>query len=103
MSLVRVRHLPVFGRPTYLRYRPKRYQCEECKKKPTTTQRLDWQEKGSAHTSAYDEHILLQLVNATVEDVSIKETMSYDGVLGVMEHCISTEVEWSRYRAIGTQ
>ena len=25
---VTVRHLPVFGRPTYLRYRPKRYQCQ---------------------------------------------------------------------------
>ena len=99
---VQVRHLPVFGRPTYLRYRPKRYQCEACEKKPTTTQRLDWHEKGSPHTIAYDEHILLQLVNATVEDVSIKEKMSYDRVLGVMERCIRTETEWSRYRAIGT-
>ena len=27
-SWVTVRHLPVFGRATYLRYRPKRYRCE---------------------------------------------------------------------------
>jgi transposase len=99
---VQVRHLPVFGRPTYLRYRPKRYQCEECEKKPTTSQRLDWHEQGSSHTRAYDEHILLQLVNATVEDISLKEMLSYDRVLGVMKRCISSEVDWSRYSALGT-
>jgi transposase len=49
---------------------------------------------------AYDDHILLQLVHSTIEDVSIKEGMSYDGVLGVMERKIAAETEWSRYRAI---
>jgi len=98
---VKVRHLPVFGRPTYLRYRPKRYRCEKCEKKPTTTQRLEWHEKGSPNTMTYDDHILLQLVHSTVEDVSIKEKMSYDGVLGVMERRIATETEWSRYATIG--
>src|SRR3990172_1093057 len=47
---VSVRYLPVFGRPTYLRYRPKRYQCQECERHPTTTQRLDWPEPNSPHT-----------------------------------------------------
>jgi len=98
---VMVRHLPVFGRPTYLRYRPKRYRCEKCEKKPTTTQRLEWHEKGSPNTMAYDDHILLQLVHSTIEDVSIKEKMSYDGVLGVMERRIAGETEWSRYGEIG--
>jgi transposase len=97
---VQVRHLSVFGRPTYLRYRPKRYRCEQCEQKPTTTQRLEWHENGSPNTMAYDDHILLQLVHSTIEDVSIKEGMSYDGVLGVMERKIAAETEWSRYRAI---
>ena len=45
-----VRHLPVFGRPTYLRYRPKRYECQECKGKPTTTEQLEWRDqKQCAH------------------------------------------------------
>jgi transposase len=99
---VEVRHLPVFGRPTYLRYRPRRYECKTCEKNPTTTQRLAWHEQGSPHTKAYDEHLLCQLVNATVEDVSVKEGLKYDQVLGVMERCISTETEWSRYTRIGT-
>ncbi len=70
-SWVRVRYLPVFGRATYLRYRPKRYRCLECKDQPTTTQQLDWHEANSPHVTAYDDHVLLQLVNSTVEDVSI--------------------------------
>lgn len=98
---VQKRHLPVFGRPTYLRYRPKRYQCEHCEKKPTTTQRLEWQENDSPNTMAYDEYILLQIVNSTIEDVSVKERVPYDSVLGVMERRISAETDWSAYRSIG--
>lgn len=33
---VTIRHLPAFGRPGYLRYRPKRYQCGNCEGYPTT-------------------------------------------------------------------
>ena len=98
---VQKRHLPVFGRPTYLRYRPKRYQCKHCEKKPTTTQRLEWQENDSPNTMAYDEYILLQIVNSTIEDVSVKERVSYDSVLGVMERRISAATDWSAYRSIG--
>jgi len=98
---VSLRHLPVFGRPTYLRYRSKRYQCLECEEQPTTTQRLDWQDANSPHTFAYDEHLLLQLVGSTVEDVSIKERVAYDAVLGVLERRISAAVDWSAYPVLG--
>ena len=39
-------------------------------------------------------------MHSTTEDVSIKEGMSYDSVLGVMERRIASETEWSQYRAI---
>lgn len=94
---VSIRYLPVFGRPTYLRYRPKRYQCEECEGKPTTTQKLEWHNSNSPHAIVYDEHILLQLVNATIEDVVKKEGLAYDSVLGVLERQVGEEVDWSRY------
>ena len=70
---VKVRHLPVLGHATYLRYRPKRYQCQACDGKPTTTQQLEWRDTNSSHSKAYDEYLLFQLVNTTIEDVSIKE------------------------------
>jgi len=99
---VTVRHLPVFGRPSYLRYRPRRYQCLKCEGKPTTTQRLDWQDGNSPHTYLYDEHLLLELVGSTIGDVSVKEKVSYDAVLGAMERRIEEKADWSVYTELGT-
>ena len=96
-----IRHLPVFGRPSYLRYRPRRYQCMECEGHPTTTQRLAWRESDSPHSMAYDDHLLLQLVNSTIEDVSIKDGVAYDCVLGVLERRISASVDWGQYEVLG--
>ena len=59
---VTIRHLPAFGRPSYLRYRPRRYQCQDCEGHPTTTQSLDWHDANSPHSFAYDNHVLLQLL-----------------------------------------
>jgi transposase len=95
-----IRHLPVFGRPSYLRYRPRRYQCMECAGHPTTTEQLDWRESNSPHSLRYDDHLLLQLVNSTVEDVSTKEAVAYDCVLGVLERRISASVDWWQYGAL---
>ena len=101
-SWVSIRYLPVFGRPTYLRYRPKRYQCQECEGKPTTTQELEWHNSNSPHAIAYDEHILLQLVNATIEDVAMKEGLAYDSVLGALDRQVDEKVNWSRYTQLKT-
>jgi transposase len=90
-----VKHLPAFGRPTYLRYRPNRYQCQDCEGQPTTRQSLEWHDPKSPHSFAYDNHILLQLVNSTVEDVSQKEGVSYDCVLGALERRIDSSVDWT--------
>jgi transposase len=96
---VTVRHLPILGHPVYLRFRPRRFECD-CEGKPTTTEQLEWRDKNSPHTRAYDDHILLQLVNATVQDVSIKEGLSYDAVEGVIERRIVDEVDWSQYQVL---
>lgn len=91
---VSIRHLPVFGRATFLRYRPTRYQCQDCEGHPTTTQHLEWHEANSPHSFAYDNHILLQLVNSTVEDVSVKEGLSYTSVAGALERRIESSPDW---------
>jgi transposase len=96
---VTVRHLPILGHPVYLRYRPQRFECD-CEGNPTTTERLEWRDKNSPHTRAYDEHILLQLVNATVQDVSIKEGLGYDEVEGVIKRRMVSEVDWSEYEVL---
>ncbi len=99
---VTIRHLPAFGRTTYLRYRPKRYQCQDCEGHPTTTQNLEWHDSNSPHSYAYDNHILLQLVNSTVEDVSRKEGLSYASVVGTLERRIDASVDWSLLSEIDT-
>ena len=99
---VKLRYLPVFGHPTYLRYRPKRFRCEYCDGHPTSSQRLDWHEPNSPNTFAYEQHILLQLINATVEDVSRKECLAYDKVLGIVDRYICSEVDWSQYTTLDT-
>jgi transposase len=97
---VMVRYLPVFGYETYLRYRPKRYQCGTCENRPTTTQQVEWHEPNSAHTVRYDNHVLLQLVNTTVEDVRRKENLCYDSVAGALERRIQGKVDWSAYTTL---
>jgi len=97
---VMIRHLPVFGRASFLRYRPRRYQCQACEGRPTTTEKLDWQDANSPHSFAYDNHILLQLVNSTVEDVSLKEGLSYDSVAGALERRIEASTDWTGIAAI---
>jgi transposase len=99
---VTIRHLPAFGRPTYLRYRPSRYQCQDCEGQPTTTQHLEWHDANSPHSFSYDNHILLQLVNSTVEDVSIKEGLSYESMAGALERRIEASVDWSEIAEIKT-
>ena len=98
---VTVQHLPILGRPVYLRYRPKRYRCDTCEGRPTTTQQLTWHTPNSPQTNAFDTHLLLQLVNATIEDVRLKERLPYDVVLGVIERRIDQQVDWTRYTALG--
>jgi transposase len=98
---VLLRYLPVFGRPTYLRYRPRRYRCEHCDNHPTTSQRLDWHEPNSPNTFVYEQHILLQLVNSTIEDVAMKEQISYASIVGILDRYISAKVDWSQYSQLG--
>ena len=75
--------------------------CERCADHPTTTQRLSWHEPNSPQTTRYDTHLLLQLVNTTIEDVSVKEQLPYDVVLGVLERRIAAQVDWTQYAALG--
>ncbi len=68
-----LRHLPVFGRPTFIHIRPIRFECRHCRETPTTTQRVSWYDPRSPHTRAYDDYLLLQLRNSPVADVELKE------------------------------
>lgn len=93
---IELRHLPILGHRLYIRLRPKRYECPHCNGK-TSTQELDWYEPRSPHTKAYDRHLMLQLVNSTVEDVRRKEDVGYDAVEGAVDRCIHVNVNWDEF------
>ncbi len=102
---ITMRHHSILGRPVYIRMRPKRYNCARCahrkgKKKVTTTQQLSWHRAKSGHTRPYEEHVLLELVNSTIKDVSIKEGLGYDAVEGIVERNISTKVDWDQFERL---
>jgi len=87
-----VRHTSCFGLETYICFCPKRYECSHCGK--TTTQQLSGQEPYCHHTTAYENHVLLQLVNSTVSDIAIKENLTTDEVQGIIDRHIEKEVNW---------
>lgn len=93
-----LRHLPVFGRPTFIHIRPLRFECPHCREVPTTTQRVSWYDPRSPHTRAYDDYLLLQLCNSTVADVELKEGVGYEAIMGVLERRLAKRVDWKRIK-----
>ena len=99
---IRLRHLPILGQETTIAIRPRRAQCPSCQHNPTTTQQLKWYEQRSPHTKAYDRYLMKQLIGSTVTDVSLKENLGYDAVLGALERQVATEINWDEVQNLGT-
>lgn len=99
---VQLRHLPILGQETYIVIRPRRAQCATCLHQPTTTQKLDWYEQRSPHTKAYDTYLMTQLIGSCVKDVSLKERVGYDAVLGTLQREVASEVNWDEIQNLGT-
>lgn len=102
---ITMRHLSILERPVYIRMRPKRYNCARCahrkgRKKVTSTQQLSWHRAKSPNTRSYEDHVLLELVNSTIKDVSIKENLGYDAVEGIVARNISTKVDWDQFERL---
>lgn len=95
-SRLRLRHLPLFEGPVWLDYRPKRYRCEYCEGKPTTTQSVSWHEPRSPNTKPYERWLLKLLINSTVVDVAAKLTLSADCVTGVIDRWLATQINWEQ-------
>lgn len=101
---VMLRHLPILGRKTYLRIFPARYECPHCKGKKgkpvTNTQMVSWYDPRSSHTKAYEQQVLLGLINSTVEDVSLKEDLGYEAVMGIIDRHVQTRVNWKQLKKL---
>ncbi len=99
---ITLRHLPILGHETTIGIRPKRGQCKSCLHEPTTTQVLTWYEPRSPHTTRYDDYLMKLLIGSTIEDVSLKEQIGYDAVLGTLKRRVPVKVDWDSITHLGT-
>lgn len=98
---IRLRHLPILGLRTWIELRPKRFICRRCPNTPTTTQRLSWYEPRSPHTKAFDDWLMLNLINSTEADVARKCEVSEEEVLGALRRQVEARVDWGSFTSLG--
>jgi transposase len=100
---ITLRHLPILGHQVYICLRPKRYECPSCSTKAhrkTSTQQLTWYSPKVPHTKAYEEQVLLQLVNSTIQDVALKEKLGYEAVVGIINRYVNPQVDWLQFEQL---
>ncbi len=64
------------------------------------TQRLSWYEPRSSQTVGFEKRILLGCVNSTVWDVSCKEALGYEAVMGIIDRYIEQEIDWNTVKQL---
>lgn len=97
----KLKHLPAFGDQAFIVYSPHRYICEECHNHPTTTVKASWHSPNGSHTTEYENHLLMELVNSTIADVAVKELITEEAVLGVVERRVNNKIDWKDINSLG--
>jgi len=95
------RHLPILGQETIIEITPRRGRCEHCDGNPTTTEKSEWYTEKSKFTKAYEQHLLFELVNSTMADVSRKADVDYHLIEDLVNRYIETEIDYSTIKALG--
>jgi transposase len=98
---LRLRHLPMFGKETIIEIIPRRGRCESCDGGSTTTEVLNWYDAKSKLTKPLEHHLLFELVNSTVADVSRKADIDYHTVDGLISRYIETDIDFSAIKTLG--
>jgi len=98
-TALKLRHLPILGRKTYIELTPPRGICKKCDR--TTTQALSWHKRNGRYTKAYEENILLSMVGSTLVDVGIKEGVSETGIQNIIDRHIESKVNWRTIKKLG--
>jgi len=96
-----LRHLPVFGMPTYIKITPRRGICNHCDNHPTTTECLDWYDANGKYTKPYEQHLLFELINSTVADVSAKEDVDYHSIEALIDKYIEQKIDFTTIKSLG--
>lgn len=97
----RIRHLVMKGKETYLIIKLPRFQCVDCHGEPTTTQQVPWHDRDSPNTIPFEKHSIEGLMGSTVEEVSLREGIGYEAVMGIVRRHIQSEVDWESIKKLG--
>ncbi len=97
---IKLRHLPIFKFKTYIIIKPKRYLCNTHSNQTTTTQKLSWYRERSSTTIDYENHILLSMINSTIQDVACKEDIGYAVIENIIDKNICTEMNWDEIKSL---
>ena len=97
---IMVEHTKILEKKVYLRIKPLRYKCADCKL--STTEQYTWCDRNAKVTKAMEEYLMRSLINSTVEDVSRKERISYKTIIRVLDRQVNKEVDWSQYSDLET-
>lgn len=64
-------------------------------------QRLDWYDTNSKFTRPYKQHLLFELINSTVADVSRTEDVDYRALEALIDKYIEEETDFNTMDDIG--
>ncbi|WP_207168419.1 transposase [Thiocystis violacea] len=92
---ITLRHVSLGEYTILIVLRPKRYQCDDCEGRPTTSQTLSWYTPRASVTKGFEDQMLLELINSTLEDVSRKQGIGVDALQGILDRRIDPEIDWS--------
>lgn len=98
---LKIRHLPILGKKTFIEITPMRGICDQCDDRPSTTQTLSWYDHNARHTKAYEQYILLSIKNSTITDASIKEDISEGTIQNILNKYIDDEIDWNTIKKLG--
>ena len=94
---LRLRHLPICERAVTLYLHTKRYLCQSCSGRLTTTERGSWYDTDAQCTKPFANSLLRALVNSTMEDVAAIHQVTYGCVRGLLTRAVLPAVAWERF------
>lgn len=97
---IKLRHLPILGKRTYIILRPLRGKCDSCDGHPTTNQRHEWYEYKARQTNPYKDYLMLLLINSTVADVCMKESVNHNTATKIVDSYIGKKIDWKSVKRI---
>jgi hypothetical protein len=95
-----LRHLPAFGKKTYIEIIPPIGICSGCDRNSTTMQILSWYSRDGHYTKTYEQHLLLSLINNTITEVCINEELSKNAIKNLIDKHINNKANWKVFKHI---